>query len=81
MFLLVGCRWAAPKLCASMWWLLFICVINVKTFEALASNSSGPVYDSEYLIYMYLFIKILNLFIIIFGCQCKLLSHHVTASA
>lgn len=52
MFLLVGCRWAAPKLCASMWWLLFICVINVKTFEALASNSSGPVYDSEYLIYM-----------------------------
>lgn len=49
MSLLVGCRWAAPKFCASMWWLLFICVMNVKTFEVLASNSTVPVYDSEYL--------------------------------
>ncbi|XP_050555020.1 low-density lipoprotein receptor-like isoform X1 [Spodoptera frugiperda] len=46
MFLLVGCHRAAPKFGAIMWWLLFLCVVNVKTFGVLASNSSGTVSES-----------------------------------
>ncbi|KAJ8735442.1 hypothetical protein PYW07_007062 [Mythimna separata] len=41
MSLLVGCHRAAPKFCAIMWWLIFLCVVNVKTLGVLASNSSG----------------------------------------
>ncbi|XP_022822361.1 very low-density lipoprotein receptor-like isoform X3 [Spodoptera litura] len=46
MFLLVGCHRAAPKFGAIMWWLIFLCVVNVKTFGVLASNSSGTVSES-----------------------------------
>nr|ABF20542.1 lipophorin receptor [Galleria mellonella] len=39
MFVLVGCHRAAPKFCASMWWCILICVINIKIFGVSASDN------------------------------------------
>lgn len=50
-----------------MWWLLFICVINVKTFEALASNNTGAVYDSEYPILL-----IIKIFVYVYFKNCSI---------
>lgn len=41
MFLLVGCRRAAPKYCANMWWYIFFCVLYVKTIAVTSSNTTG----------------------------------------
>ncbi|XP_030029441.1 low-density lipoprotein receptor isoform X1 [Manduca sexta] len=46
MFLLVGCRLAALKISAKMWWFLFLCVLNIKTLGVTASNSVGAVSNS-----------------------------------
>ncbi|XP_075970818.1 lipophorin receptor 1 isoform X4 [Anticarsia gemmatalis] len=46
MFLLVGCRRAAPKFCAIMWWFIFICVLNVKTFGVFAANNNTTISES-----------------------------------
>ncbi|XP_052738259.1 low-density lipoprotein receptor isoform X2 [Bicyclus anynana] len=43
MFVLVGCRRAAPKFCANMWWYLFICVLFFKTNGVLSSNTTGAI--------------------------------------
>ncbi|XP_059048113.1 very low-density lipoprotein receptor isoform X4 [Achroia grisella] len=39
MIVLVGCHRAAPKYCASMWWCIFICVININIFGVSASDN------------------------------------------
>ncbi|XP_047545780.1 very low-density lipoprotein receptor isoform X4 [Vanessa atalanta] len=43
MIVLVGCRRAAPKYCASMWWFIFLCVIYTKTITVFGSNITGAV--------------------------------------
>ncbi|XP_050361822.1 very low-density lipoprotein receptor isoform X3 [Nymphalis io] len=43
MIVLVGCRRAAPKYCANMWWFIFLCVIYTKTITVLGSNITGTV--------------------------------------
>ncbi|XP_072945356.1 very low-density lipoprotein receptor isoform X3 [Epargyreus clarus] len=43
MFVLVGCRRAAPKYCANMWWYFILCVTLVKTFGVLGSNTTEEI--------------------------------------
>ncbi|CAH4030992.1 unnamed protein product [Pieris brassicae] len=45
MFILVGCRRAAPKYCASMWWCLFICVMYTNLIGVLGSNTTAVAHN------------------------------------
>lgn len=49
MFLLVGCRRAAPKYCANMWWYIFFCVLYVQTIAVTTSNTTGVESGSKYI--------------------------------
>nr|XP_012551059.1 lipophorin receptor isoform X1 [Bombyx mori] len=47
MSLFVGCQRAAQNICGKMWWFIcFLCVINVKTFGAAASNNTNVVSEN-----------------------------------
>ncbi|XP_041975505.1 very low-density lipoprotein receptor isoform X7 [Aricia agestis] len=41
MFILEGCRRAAPKFCANMWWYLVLCAVYFKTIGVSANNTTG----------------------------------------
>lgn len=68
MFVLVGCRRAAPKYCANMWWFIFLCVVYTKTITVVGSNITGAVPGSKYLLFLCDVIKCMHQ-------QCFIFSH------